>query len=428
MNRVREYVGARYVPKYDGEWDVTKTYEPLTIVTVENVGSYTSKKNVPVGIDITNTEYWALSGYTTGQIIDLQERMTTAEDDIDNLEYALDELEGKLEDEINFVKDIANTANRKMLLIADSYGDNPRADVYWTTVIKSVYTSARDKAHGGYGFMTYSTPSPNYCFLGLLKEFKEELTSDERAEITDIVVCGGWNDAWQVTRNGKSASDVLQPIKNFVDYANEWFSNAIPHIGFIGWQSNDVTQADPTTQDDLNLIQDMYEKTRYKNLHVLAGVSTIMKNCRYLDNSYSHPNNSGGTALGMAIMASMFGGFRYSYRHSISASDISWNTGNTGSISGQVCADDNTVTIDLYLSNISADTNSDSCLFTFNADALPWGHNTTYKCFAYNFTKKHALYCSIGADRKFRVYNTAGETTMTNEVMIVSISLNSRYN
>ena len=41
----RQYIGARYVPKFAEpvEWDSTRSYEALTIVTHNN-HSYTSKK------------------------------------------------------------------------------------------------------------------------------------------------------------------------------------------------------------------------------------------------------------------------------------------------------------------------------------------------------------------------------------------------
>lgn len=66
----RQYIGARYVPKFAEpvEWDSTRSYEPLTIVTHNN-NSYTSKKNVSKGIDIENTEYWVLTGNYNEQII-----------------------------------------------------------------------------------------------------------------------------------------------------------------------------------------------------------------------------------------------------------------------------------------------------------------------------------------------------------------------
>ena len=70
---VREYIGARYVPIFGraGEetivWDNLAPYEPLTIVT-HNGNSYTSRQYVPAGIDITNTQYWALTGNYNAQI------------------------------------------------------------------------------------------------------------------------------------------------------------------------------------------------------------------------------------------------------------------------------------------------------------------------------------------------------------------------
>lgn len=61
------YVGHRYVPKIFGEWSKENTYEGLSIVTFEGA-SYTSKKHVPVGIDIKNEEYWVLTGNYNAQI------------------------------------------------------------------------------------------------------------------------------------------------------------------------------------------------------------------------------------------------------------------------------------------------------------------------------------------------------------------------
>lgn len=66
---VRQYIGARYVPLFadPAEWDNNKTYEPLTIVSHDG-NSYTSRQYVPVGIDINNTDFWALTGNYNAQI------------------------------------------------------------------------------------------------------------------------------------------------------------------------------------------------------------------------------------------------------------------------------------------------------------------------------------------------------------------------
>lgn len=63
----RQYIGARYVPLFDGEWDNTKEYEPLTVVS-HNGNSYTSRSFVPTGVDIANERYWALTGNYNAQV------------------------------------------------------------------------------------------------------------------------------------------------------------------------------------------------------------------------------------------------------------------------------------------------------------------------------------------------------------------------
>ena len=64
---IRQYVGARYVPIFDGDWDNTKDYDPLVIVSYQG-NSYTSRTFVPAGIDINNITYWALTGNYNAQV------------------------------------------------------------------------------------------------------------------------------------------------------------------------------------------------------------------------------------------------------------------------------------------------------------------------------------------------------------------------
>ena len=61
------YVGHRYVPKIFGEWDNTQIYEPLSIVQYQGT-SYTSRQFVPVGIELTNEDYWVVTGNYNAQV------------------------------------------------------------------------------------------------------------------------------------------------------------------------------------------------------------------------------------------------------------------------------------------------------------------------------------------------------------------------
>lgn len=82
---VRQYVGARYVPLFAEplEWSDTREYEPLTIV-LYNGNSYTSRQYVPTGIEITNSEYWALTGNFNAQVEAYRQEVSQWSGKIDN--------------------------------------------------------------------------------------------------------------------------------------------------------------------------------------------------------------------------------------------------------------------------------------------------------------------------------------------------------
>ena len=83
------YVGHRYVPLIMGEWDKSITYEGLSIVQHEG-NSYTSKKHVPIGIDILNEEFWAVTGNYNVQVEQYRQEVIKLLEDMDLLELDLD--------------------------------------------------------------------------------------------------------------------------------------------------------------------------------------------------------------------------------------------------------------------------------------------------------------------------------------------------
>lgn len=82
----RQYIGARYVPKFADpiEWDNARSYEALEIVTYLNT-SYTSKKPVPAGVEITNNEYWAATGNYNAQVAQYVEEVQQLAEDYEAL-------------------------------------------------------------------------------------------------------------------------------------------------------------------------------------------------------------------------------------------------------------------------------------------------------------------------------------------------------
>ena len=86
--RKNTYIGARYVPKFSdtpgAEWDNSIQYEPLTIVVYQG-NSYTSKTFVPVGVDINNDTYWAVTGNYNAQVESLREQVVSLSKEVSGL-------------------------------------------------------------------------------------------------------------------------------------------------------------------------------------------------------------------------------------------------------------------------------------------------------------------------------------------------------
>ena len=302
----RQYIGARYVPKfYEGtngtEWDENVAYEPLTIVTYLS-NSYTSKKAVPasVGDPIHNSEYWASTGNYNAQVEAYRREVLQLDGKIDDVDTRLD---NKIDAVDARVDTVVNRDYKNYVLIGDSYSDNPRTTTHWTDFIASIVPNTRYAGISGYGFCTGTGTS----FIDLLNGVAENMTTDECADVTDVCVCGGWNDG-RAIKNGVATSTVVAAIRTFYDTARTLFPNANVWIGAISYQTVDITQPD-INASQLKVALDLYESTFYKGLRHLENVRNVLKIGGLLDSSYFHPNDTGGLALGAAIYNAMNGGY-----------------------------------------------------------------------------------------------------------------------
>ena len=140
---VREYVGARYVPLMLGDWDNTKTYEPLSVVLYQG-NSYTSRQYVPAGIDIANDAYWASTGNYNAQVdayrAEVQAydgRITANADDIDAIE---DVLPISAFDSVNTVDARFDTIEANDWVVANRIASNA---VTTTKIADSAVTTAK---------------------------------------------------------------------------------------------------------------------------------------------------------------------------------------------------------------------------------------------------------------------------------------------
>lgn len=79
---LKVYIGARYTPKFEGEWKANKEYAALSVVYYNNK-SYVSRKTVPAGTAVTETEFWVESANWNAQVEQYNQNVTQYKGQVD---------------------------------------------------------------------------------------------------------------------------------------------------------------------------------------------------------------------------------------------------------------------------------------------------------------------------------------------------------
>lgn len=204
---------------------------------------------------------------------------------------------------INTINNTINTINnslslinnKKYIFIGDSYlvGYTPDGIIEnWGTKLVNILGLNSNQyiinGYGGSGFVRTDTKT--------FTQMINELTSDN--EVTDIVVCGGYNDI------GASENTLLEFMTTFKTACNTKFPNAKIHVGHIGWTTN------PSNIFSLCLNVGNYKKLSAKlGFNYLSNVEYILKDYFSMFTSDKiHPNNTGQEALAYNIASALIGG------------------------------------------------------------------------------------------------------------------------
>ena len=102
---MQKIIGERYVPLHCGKWDTTKNTEYGSLSVVYYGGkSYTSKKPVPQGVDILNTEYWVES-------FDYNEQYKILSDKVDSFNLSNDNEVTSIKNKVSNIEQEQQTQN-----------------------------------------------------------------------------------------------------------------------------------------------------------------------------------------------------------------------------------------------------------------------------------------------------------------------------
>ena len=295
---MRQYIGARYVPKFEGTWANNRTYEALCVVSY-NGDTYTSKKPVPVGIVPTDTTYWALTGAYNTQIADLTEK-------------------------------VDRIVDRKFIFVGDSYGDQSGE---WPYIVKGSLkipdANFNNLCVTDTGFVDYG----NGKYLDQLTGFTGDKTS-----ITDIVIAGGLNDSRYATYAAAEAAlgPAMQDVKDYIDNN---YPNAHVWIAFIGSCLYDSTYYSTVPLANRKITKYMYEISgMQRNWTLIGGADDAIHNSTSNFNADGiHPSAIGSVRIGQAIATVLRGGVYNNYYPPIAANNgFATGFGGTFSVSYEV--------------------------------------------------------------------------------------------
>lgn len=224
-----EYTGMRYVPVFADppEWSSANSYEPLEIVIHEG-NSYTSKTFVPVGIDISNEDFWALTGNYNAQVEQYRQEV-----------LAFDGRIAKNADDIAAVKTVADNleshVGTEFIVIGDSWSDtDPSTTPYikWPiTFQKYTRMNIHNYARNG-ASVVGSTPDPGQSgnFLGQVNTAIAD-DSFDHSKVELIVIMGGVNDY----RSGRTFSEVADAWSGHIASLTAAFPKA-RIVSFLNYQ------------------------------------------------------------------------------------------------------------------------------------------------------------------------------------------------
>lgn len=313
---------------FGGDWDISQSYTQWTIVSdpVTHDG-YLSLQPVPANVQITNTDYWLkIADYTTG-LANVNTRVDAVEAELnDNVKPDIESLAADIEDnikpdiealksEINdnikpdilsleaadiaIRADIAAMKKRNLLFIGDSWqqGYNPEgnttpfyeyAEDFINAIRPDITVTVYHEEYGGIGFAHINNARN---FLTLLENSIISVTDPD--EITDIIVSGGYNDAYE------SYNDIKGAIITFVARARQLYPNAAVWVNPCGYCRGAAVRGNIEAH-----VIPAY--TAAANAFVMSSTVRLFHWYGLLDQTdYYHPTENGQKVLGYCIASEL---------------------------------------------------------------------------------------------------------------------------
>lgn len=293
----RQYIGARYVPLFDGAWSATKNYEPLTVVEDGNGNSYTSKKDVPAGTPLTDRDYWMLTATFSGAVEQLRRDVTEVQENVETLTTDTAAMKEDIEE---IREELSTVEGDNVILISDSYGvPGVTGGTSWLQDIIGMLPENWNVETYASGGLAFAYAADNLLsFQHYITDSVVPVTVFEATKVKKVLIAGGANDGNLIFNGTFSASEIAARTRDTINAITAAFPNAQISIAFVGnYKLRDHREA--------------YVKARNawkegasvsKNGAFVDNAVYILRNDAYIGDQNIHPTREGSyqIALGMA--------------------------------------------------------------------------------------------------------------------------------
>ena len=189
--------------------------------------------------------------------------------------------------------DVNKLIDKRYLFIGDSYGEGYSHDgnnsgwiAYLAEYLGLSSGEYVSTYRGGYSFSS-----------GTFKTLMEAITDEN---ITDIVVCGGYND-----RNA-TTNDIISGITAFKNSANLKWSNVRVHVGFVAWNKagngdGAVNNWEQIHSNLLSVVLPAYQKCVAVGCQYLNNVEYWINDDGITPSDGYHPSAAGNQSIAFAI-------------------------------------------------------------------------------------------------------------------------------
>lgn len=218
-----QIIGPRIAPLWADpvEWTSTRTYEPFTFVTYQG-DSYCSRQDTPIGINITNDDYWVKVSDYNAQAVALQRTMTqTIETAETNMSDIIQTAKNDMTAQVNSVNTVKNELQKSLdalktpnvILCGDSFTAGSLSD--WITYIHG-YNITNYAANGS---SLHGKGSGNASFFDQLAHAHSDYPDSD--DVYMLILYGGVNDHG----DGQSYTAAGNNLASWINQATTYFPN-----------------------------------------------------------------------------------------------------------------------------------------------------------------------------------------------------------